>query len=277
MSYATRNVNFYIFFEWMSRSSSLGINIERMPEKQSSAIARKELENSTSVPNNSIVVNIWVCLTIVFFVTTALFAGLFGGYYTAFRSASTANECHDHFARTFHLPPGIEFDSPIVFVNGTYAARADATVDASTCEGKWLAELMRQNKVHDEFSRRRQQLATREAVSAVVTTYTFAGCSCTKKKTNNCVGSMWNVQAGGDYKCGVDYGTYCTSSTPQTLSSYWLYDLDCGGGYKLMCGNIDNQWPFHHAVNLTGSCHLDNLEVDHATLHGKWYYCDSFS
>jgi hypothetical protein len=157
--------------------------------------------------------NIWLGCTVLFFATTVLFSGLFGGYYSAWKNRPPCND-----GQFWVFGNGTEFDDAchVVTDDGLYA------IEGATCPtecDKWW------HKQHPTIAANdRRRLASglpRERYAKIVTpsiSFKRGSCDC-----NNTYSSTYNSHGTSEYQ--MRPYTKCNNGTLLTGNNELL---DCG-------------------------------------------------
>jgi hypothetical protein len=154
---------------------------------------------------------IWLGCTVVFFATTVLFSGLFGGYYSAWKNQSPCND-----GQFWVFGNGIEFDDAchVVRDDGLYAIEGAAC--PTECDNWW-------HKQHPTFATsggRRLQTTNYAKLVRQSGDVILGDCICTKNKQ-----SELPVSNNREVQFSMPAKTQCNNGTLSSDDVRYLY---CG-------------------------------------------------
>jgi len=178
--------------------------------------------------------NIWLGTTVLLFISTAVFAGLFGGYFAAYQeSKSKACFLEMHYWKHFELlDPSIH---SVALLNGTYYAVPDHTVTKDSCLLKFSKSLQTHNVIlphstgagralqetkcnecKNKNNQRLNQMCIQECTATAATKNTNGECTC---NGGGCVQDAICTKS-----CICDGGLCDQSKCPSTAT------ISCKGG-----------------------------------------------
>ena len=200
--------------------------------------------------------NIWLGTTVFFLTSTVLFAGLFGGYFTAYQeSKNEACFLEMHYWKHFEmLDPSIH---SVAFLDGTYYAVPDHTVTEDSCLLKLSRSLQTQNVILPHSTGVGRALQENKCDTCKTRVNEEANTACVQQ----CTATSATQNTDGKCTCGggrCKQGAVCTKS------------CTCDGGD---CDQ--SECPSTAAIGCNGGRCTQNGQ-DCACLGGGCYNCTAF-